>query len=115
MMKRCCGLMRNEWMRSRKSGVGSQEVRKSGVRSQMSKQFAIAKLKIYSIFHVKYSMMKRVKVMNTIKDFPKEFELDDLIEKLVFMEKVEKGLVQLKKGKTIPHEKVKEIVKKWQK
>lgn len=57
--------------------------------------------------------MKRDKVMDTIKEFPKEFELDELIEKLVFVEKVEKGLSQLKKGKTIAHEKVKEIAKKW--
>ena len=57
--------------------------------------------------------MKREKVMDTVKEFPKEFELEDLIEKLVFVEKVEKGLTQLKKGKTIPHEKVKEIAKKW--
>lgn len=57
--------------------------------------------------------MKRDKVMDTVKEFPKEFELEDLFERLVFVEKVEKGLIQLKKGKTVPHEKVKEIVKKW--
>ena len=56
--------------------------------------------------------MKRDKVMDTVKEFPKEFELEDLFERLVFVEKVEKGLIQLKKGKTVPHEKVKEIVKK---
>ncbi len=57
--------------------------------------------------------MKRDKVMDAVKEFPKEFELDDLIEKLVFVEKVEKGLEQLKKGKTVTHEKVKAISKKW--
>ena len=57
--------------------------------------------------------MKRDKLMDTIKDFPKEFELEDLIEKLVFVEKVEKGLTQAKEGKTIAHENVKEIAKKW--
>ena len=57
--------------------------------------------------------MKRDKLMDTIKDIPKEFELDDLIEKLVFVEKVEKGLAQVKEGKTVAHEKVKEIAKKW--
>jgi hypothetical protein len=62
---------------------------------------------------IKYYVMKRDKVMDAIKEFPKEFELDDLIEKLVFVEKVEKGLQQLKKGKTATHGKVKEIVKKW--
>lgn len=57
--------------------------------------------------------MKRDKAIDTIKEFPKEFELDDLLEKLVFVEKVEKGLLQLKKGKTVSHEKVKELAKKW--
>jgi len=57
--------------------------------------------------------MKRDKAIDTIKEFPKEFELEALLEKLVFVEKVEQGLTQLKKGKTTSHEKVKEIVKKW--
>ncbi|CAN5453425.1 hypothetical protein BH11BAC5_BH11BAC5_49100 [soil metagenome] len=58
-------------------------------------------------------MMKREKVMDAVKEFPEEFELEDLIEKLVFVEKVEKGLNQLRKGKTVSHEKVRDIVKKW--
>jgi predicted transcriptional regulator len=57
--------------------------------------------------------MKRDKAIDTVKELPKEFELESLIEKLVFVEKVEQGLAQLKMGKTVPHEKVKEIVKKW--
>ncbi len=57
--------------------------------------------------------MKSDKVMDTVKEFPKEFELEDLFEKLVFIEKVEKGLIQLKKRKTVIYEKVKEIVKEW--
>ena len=57
--------------------------------------------------------MKRDKAINTVKELPQEFELEDLLEKLVFVEKVENGLKQLKKGKTVSHEKVKEIAKKW--
>jgi len=45
---------------------------------------------------------------------PKEFELEALIEKLVFVEKVEQGLEQVKKGKVVTHAKVKDITKKWQ-
>ncbi|MFM9838407.1 MAG: hypothetical protein ACKVOQ_09100 [Cyclobacteriaceae bacterium] len=40
----------------------------------------------------------------------KEYQLR---EKLNFIEEVEKGLKQLDEGKTVPHEKVKEIVKGW--
>ena len=57
--------------------------------------------------------MRREKALDTIKEFPQEFELEDLIEKLVFIEKVEHGLAQLDEGKTVSHETVKEIVKKW--
>ncbi|MFZ4058682.1 MAG: hypothetical protein ACOYKE_11120 [Ferruginibacter sp.] len=57
--------------------------------------------------------MKRDKAIDTVKEFPKEFELEALLDKLIFVEKVEKGLLQLKKGKTTSHEKVKEMTKKW--
>ena len=57
--------------------------------------------------------MRREKVLDTIKEFPQEFELEDLIEKLIFIEKVEQGIDQLDEGKTVSHETVKEIVKKW--
>lgn len=57
--------------------------------------------------------MKRDKAIEAIKDLPQEFDLDVLLEKLVFVEKVEQGLKHLEQGKTVPHEKVKEMVKKW--
>ena len=57
--------------------------------------------------------MKKDKVLDTVNELPNEFELDELFEKLVFVEKVEKGLKQLKKGKTLSHEKVKQMSKKW--
>jgi hypothetical protein len=57
--------------------------------------------------------MNKDKAMNKVKELPQEFELEDLLEKLVFAQKMEDGLQQLKEGKTIPHEKVKEMVKKW--
>lgn len=57
--------------------------------------------------------MKRDKAIETVKEFPQEFELEDLIERLVFLEKIEKGLQQVEQGKTVPHEKVKEMTKKW--
>ena len=53
--------------------------------------------------------MKRDKAIDTVKELPEEFELEALIEKLVFVEKVEQGLAQLKKGKTVSHDKVKEL------
>ncbi|MBI1768786.1 MAG: hypothetical protein HYR67_10460 [Bacteroidetes bacterium] len=57
--------------------------------------------------------MKRDKVLETVKELPQEFDLDILLEKLIFVEKVEQGLKQLDEGKTVPNEKVKEMIKKW--
>lgn len=57
--------------------------------------------------------MKRDKAIETVKEFPQEFELEDLIERLVFVEKVEKGLQQIDQEKTISHDQVKEMIKKW--
>jgi hypothetical protein len=63
-------------------------------------------------FSKKIKDMKRDKVMETVKEFPQELDLEELIERLVFVEKVEKGLEQIKEGKTIPHEQVKDMIKK---
>ena len=57
--------------------------------------------------------MKRDKAIETIKELPQEFDLDELIERLIFVEKVEKGLKQLDEGKTVPHGRVEELTKKW--
>lgn len=57
--------------------------------------------------------MRKDTVIETMKGFPQEFNLDDLIEKLVFMDKVEKGLQQVKEEKTVSHENLKDKIKKW--
>jgi len=55
--------------------------------------------------------MKKEDVIEAMKELPQDFELEKLLEKLVFMEKVEKGLLQLEQDKTVPHDQVKKIIK----
>ena len=55
--------------------------------------------------------MKKANVLDAINDMPNDFDLEMLIEKLVFIEKVEAGLNQLENGKNTSHEDVKELVK----
>jgi hypothetical protein len=62
---------------------------------------------------MKILTMKREKVIETLNELPKQFKLEDLLERLVIVEKIEEGLTQLKNGKTITHNKVKEAAKKW--
>jgi hypothetical protein len=53
--------------------------------------------------------MTKEKVIDSIKELPEQFELDVLLEKLLFIEKVEKGLEQAKNSEGVSHE----DVKKW--
>jgi hypothetical protein len=57
--------------------------------------------------------MKKQAVINVLNDFPKEFPLDDLFEKLIVVQKIEEGLDDVKKGKTFSHAQVKKEAKKW--
>lgn len=57
--------------------------------------------------------MKREKAIETVNEFPQEFNLDELIERLIFVDKIEKGLDQVNQGLIKSAEEVKEIVKKW--
>jgi hypothetical protein len=59
--------------------------------------------------------MKRSKAIETINDLPTDFDLDVLIERLVFIEKVEKGLVQLQNREVFTHDEVRQKVREWQK
>ena len=59
--------------------------------------------------------MRKEKVKELTEDLPPEFELEDFMEKLVFIEKVEKGLIQLDEKKTLDNQVVKEKVEGWQK
>lgn len=59
--------------------------------------------------------MTKDKVIETIKGLPEQFDLDVLMERLIFVEKVEKGLEQLKNGEFVKHDEVKEMINKWKK
>ena len=59
--------------------------------------------------------MTKEKIIETIKGLPEHFDLDVLMERLLFVEKVEKGLEQLRNGERINHEDVKKMADKWKK
>ena len=60
--------------------------------------------------------MNKAKVIETLNSLPEEFRTEELIERLLFIEKVEKGLQDAAEGRTIPFEEVrKRFEDKWQK
>ncbi len=45
--------------------------------------------------------MNKHRVIETLESLPDEFETEALIEKLLFIEKIEKGMKDVSEGKTI--------------
>ena len=60
-------------------------------------------------------LMTRETVNKAISSLPQNFDLDALVERLIFIEKLEEGLAQLDRGGCKTQEEVKEIVKSWRK
>jgi predicted transcriptional regulator len=59
--------------------------------------------------------MKKHKVIETLDQLPEEFNLEDLVEKLLFIEKVEKGIQDADQGRTMTlHEAKNKLEEKWQ-
>ena len=59
------------------------------------------------------NMLTKEKVLQSIRDLPNEFSLDDLVEKLILLEKIELGLQQVKDGQTLSNDLAKKKLKKW--
>ena len=58
-------------------------------------------------------MLTKEMVIDQIKDLPEKFSLDELMEKMLFLYKLETALEQSKNKQTTPHEEVKDQFKKW--
>ncbi|MDO8679516.1 MAG: hypothetical protein Q7R30_13255 [Acidobacteriota bacterium] len=49
----------------------------------------------------------RDQMIEAIRELPADASVDDAIERLVFLAKIEEGLAQLDRGEGIPHDEVK--------
>ena len=60
--------------------------------------------------------MKKTMVIETLSAFDDEFDAEALIERLLFIEKVEKGLKDIEEGRVLGINEVKQkFSEKWQK
>lgn len=50
----------------------------------------------------------RDRILDALQDLPADATVDDAIERLVFLAKVDAGLAELDEGKGIPHQEVKQ-------
>ena len=60
-------------------------------------------------------MLTKEKVSKSINNLPDSFTIDELIDQLIFMEKVEEGFQQSVAGKVVSNEDVKLMIDKWSK
>ena len=58
-------------------------------------------------------MTEKEKVLEAVKSMPDDASIEDAMERLLFLAKIEKGILQADAGESIPHERVKERMKKW--
>ena len=49
----------------------------------------------------------RERILEALQDLPDDATLDDAIERLIFLAKIDAGLAELDAGRGIPHEEVK--------
>jgi hypothetical protein len=58
-------------------------------------------------------MLTKDSVIKTISNFPDTFTLDELVDKLIFMDKVERGLDQSVNNKIYTHDEARKRLGKW--
>ena len=58
-------------------------------------------------------MLNKEKVLETIQSLPEEFSLDELVGRLILLEKINTGLQEVEEGKVVSQEEAKERMKKW--
>lgn len=60
-------------------------------------------------------MLSKEILRKTIENLPSKFSIDELIEQLIFIEKVEEGIIQADAGELVSNEEVKKMMDKWSK
>jgi len=71
------------------------------------------KNEMYYLYIKILNMLTKDKANKTIKNMPDSFTIDELIDQLIFIEKVEEGYQQSEEGKVISNEDVKKMIDKW--
>ena len=51
--------------------------------------------------------------MDVVEDLPDDASIEDAMNRLLFLAKVERGIRQADDGQTIPHSQVRERMAKW--
>jgi predicted transcriptional regulator len=55
----------------------------------------------------------KVKMANLIRDLPDDANIEDAMERLLLLYKIEKGIQQADQGRTVSHDEAKHRLRKW--
>ena len=58
-------------------------------------------------------MLTQTKVIRAVKQLPNEFSIDELVDRMILLEKVEMGITQSESGQVISDEDLDQEVAKW--
>ena len=58
-------------------------------------------------------MLTKAKLKKQIENLPEEFSIDELVERLILMEKIERGVQQSEKGEIISETDLDNEIDKW--
>ena len=58
-------------------------------------------------------MTTKEKVVDLVRDLPDDASIENAMEQLLFLAKIERGVRQADAGRTIPHDQVRERMTKW--
>jgi len=58
-------------------------------------------------------MLSKEKVINAISQLPKEFSVDQAINELILLEKIDRGLAQSEANEVIPDEELDKELPEW--
>lgn len=58
-------------------------------------------------------MLTKTNVIKTITRFPDSFSIDELVDKMILLDKIEKGIQDADSGKVISEEEVDKKIEEW--
>lgn len=58
-------------------------------------------------------MIRKVRLIETLDKLPEEFSIDELVEQLIIIQKIEEARVQSKEGQKFSENDAKSMIKRW--
>lgn len=58
-------------------------------------------------------MITKTQLIQTIENMPEQFSMDDLLDKILLLQKIEIGIQESNNGETVTNEEAKRQLEKW--